>query len=199
MAILKIALWEIKSMKKEKTMLVVIVFFLFVSSFSSVLTFGFASIYSPAEDTKIGLIGNASVFESVVKPESYVTFDAALHDFHSGKLDIIVLLEENPSSQNIMSIFLPAEEVRAIKVSTALKEKLIQYQNRLRAQLIFSLSSATLIILSFSFPLSFMNLLSRVSANSCFYGTEILAYFLGSVCSLCILVFVSIKGLGWVG
>jgi hypothetical protein len=91
-------------MKKEKTMLVVIVFFLFVSSFSSVLTFG--------------------------------------------------------------------------------------------AQLIFSLSSATLIILSFSFPLSFMNLLSRVSANSCFYGTEILAYFLGSVCSLCILVFVSIKGLG---
>ena len=335
MAILKIALRELKAMKKEKTLLVVILFFLFVSSFSSVLTFGFASIYSPAEDTKIGLVGNASIFETVVNPVCYGSFDAALHDFHSGKLDIIVLLEENTSTQNIMTIFLPAEEIRAIKVSTALKEKLIQYQNRLRAkrgihvpelkmylngqevkitnvhplyfrfvyimlipilaivsavlpastlidslteefetrtidvllsvvklrdiiigkvlvvifmslflvsswiallslngiaiynaflvliictsislffislallsalsrdreraQLIFSLSSASLIILSFSFPLSFMNLLSRVSANSCFAATEILAYFICSSSVLCFLVFVSIRELG---
>ncbi len=329
---LKIALKDIKSLKKEKTILIVIALFFFVSAFSSIFTLGFALFYSPAEDTKIGLVGNAPIFEEVINPIRYGTLDAALSEFHNGNLDAIVLLEENVSRPNILTIFLPTEEIRAIKVSASLKEKLIEYQNRLRtmrnipvpkvkmymegrevkisivcplyfkfvylmlipilaiataalsasflidslteefetrtmdilvsvvklsdviigkvlvaifislfltvswivmltlngiaiynglmvmamctsislflislsllsslsrdrerAQLIFSLTASILIVLSFSIPHSFINLLSRVSANSYFGGAEILAYLSLSIITLGILVLASIK------
>jgi ABC-type Na+ efflux pump permease subunit len=139
--ILKIAIKDLKAAIKERTLISIIGLQLFVALFASVITFGLLVLYNPSfsgyaieKDVRIGFVGDAEILEDILDP--YASFDSindALNDFYAGKIDAIVWLPvESKSDVNIVRLFLPKEEIKAIQASLLLKEKLKDYQYRLR-------------------------------------------------------------------
>ena len=131
---LKIALKDLKSIKKEKTILVVVSLLFFVASFSSLIVVGLTLLYSPSGYTtaKIGLVGNAPLFSSLVHPIRYNSLEQALKDLVNGRIDAIVVFNENLTETNFITIYLPKDDVKAIKATLYLRKKLMEYQDIIR-------------------------------------------------------------------
>ncbi|AEA48115.1 ABC transporter permease [Archaeoglobus veneficus] len=136
--IVELAAKDLKSVGREKTFLMAVGLQLFVAMFASVLTFGLLVLYNPSYagiggDVEIGLVGDAPVLESVLNAIKYDSIQQALEDFYSGKIDAVVWLpKENLSSTNFVRVYLPKEEVKAIQASIVLREKLVEYEEKLR-------------------------------------------------------------------
>ncbi len=130
----KIALKDLRSIKKEKTILVVILLLFFVASFSSLIIVGLTFLYSPVgyATAKIGLVGNAPIFSSLVHPIRYDSLEQAIKDLVNGKIDAVVVFNENVTGTNFVTIYLPKEDVKAIKATLYLRKKLMEYQDILR-------------------------------------------------------------------
>ena len=121
-------------MKREKTLGFVLALLLFVASFSSLVVTGITILYSPIgyANAKIGLVGDAKVFESIVHPVIYKDLATALKDLTNGKIDAVVVFNENLTGTNYITVYIPKEDVKAIKVILFLRHKLEEYQNVLR-------------------------------------------------------------------
>jgi len=138
---LQIAIKDLKGALKERTLVSIIVLQLFVALFASVIMFGLLILYNPSytgdsieKDVYIGFVGNAPILEGVLKPEKkYNSIELALDDFYNGEIDAIVILaSESNTETNIVKVLLPKEEIKAIKSSLLLKERLKEYQYEMR-------------------------------------------------------------------
>ncbi len=131
---LRIALKDLRSIKKEKTILVVISLLFFVASFSSLVVFGLTLLYSPMgyANAKIGLVGEAPLFSSIVHPIRYDSIERAVKDLVEGRVDAVVVFNENLTGQNFITIYLPKEDIKAIKATLYLRKKLMEYQDAIR-------------------------------------------------------------------
>ncbi len=131
---LSIALKDLKSVRREKTILLVIALLFFVASFSSLVVFGLTVLYSPSGYTNavIGLVGKAPIFSSIVHPIQYDSLDKALSDLRNGKIDAVVVFNENITGKNFITIYVPKNDLKAIKATLYLRKKLMEYQDVLR-------------------------------------------------------------------
>ncbi len=134
MEFLRIALKDLRSIKREKTILIVICLLFFVASFSSLVVIGLTLLYSPMgySEAKVGLVGDAPIFSSVVHPIHYSSIELALKDLIDGKIDAVVVFNENISGTNYITVYLPREDIKAIKATLYLRKKLMEYQDALR-------------------------------------------------------------------
>ncbi len=130
----KIAVKDLRSIRKEKTILVIMLLLFFVASFSSLIIIGLTFLYSPMgyATAKIGLVGNAPIFSSLVHPIRYNSLEKALEDFVNGKIDAVVVFNENVTGTNFITIYLPKEDIKAIRATLYLRRKLMEYQDVLR-------------------------------------------------------------------
>lgn len=138
LAILKIALKDLKAMFKERTFVSIVLLLVFVASFSSVITFGILALYNPdyigfavEKNVNVAIVGNAPILERIVKAKKYDSLKDALNDFYDGKVDVIIVLDENLTS-NYVKVYLPKEEIKAIQASLFIKEKLVEYERELK-------------------------------------------------------------------
>ncbi len=131
---LSVALKDLKSVRREKTILLVIALLFFVASFSSLVVFGLTVLYSPSGYTNavVGLVGKAPIFSSIVHPIQYDSLDKALSDLRNGKIDAVVVFNENVTGKNFITIYVPKEDLKAIKATLYLRKKLMEYQDVLR-------------------------------------------------------------------
>lgn len=139
---LQIAWKDLKSAFKERTIISIVGLQLFVALFASVITFGLLVLYSPGDtgyaidkDVRLGFVGDAPVLRDTIDPYStYDSLDAALEDFYGGKIDSVVFLtQEKYSDTNFVRVILPKEEVKAIQSSLLLKERLKEYEHKMRS------------------------------------------------------------------
>ncbi len=129
---------DVKSALKERTFISIVLLQLFVAGLASVITIGMLVLYNPtfltANQAKVGLVGDAPVLAGVLKPEKrYNRLDEAFEDFYAGKIDAIVYLPRENTSENFITIYLPKEEVVAIAATSYLREKLMDYEAKLRS------------------------------------------------------------------
>ncbi len=139
-SILIIALKDMKSLIREKTIFSIIFMLLFITSFATVLTIGILLLYNPEiinfkdnRDIKVAFVGNAPLLEKIVGGIKYSSIDDAMADFYDGKVDAVVWLpEENLKERNVIDVILPKDETTTVKTILYLKEKFIQYEKTLR-------------------------------------------------------------------
>jgi ABC-type Na+ efflux pump permease subunit len=129
---------DIGAALRERTFVSIILLQLFVASLASIITIGMLVLYNPtfltANQAKVGLVGSAPVLAGILKPEKrYERLDEAFEDFYAGKIDAIVYLPKENTSENFITVYLPKEEVVAIAATSYLREKLIEYEARLRS------------------------------------------------------------------
>ena len=131
---LVIALKDLRSIRREKTIAVVLALLFFVASFSSLVVVGLTLLYSPTgyANAKVGLVGRAPFFASIVHPIVYDDLKTALNDLVRGRIDAVVVFNENLSSTNYLTIYIPKEDVKAMKAILFLRKKLMEYQDELR-------------------------------------------------------------------
>ena len=134
MEFLRIALRDLRSIKREKTILIVLCLLFFVASFSSLVVVGLTLLYSPTgySKAKIGLVGDAPIFSSIVHPIRYDSLKSALEGLVNGEIDALVVFNENTSETNYITVYLPKEDIKAIKATLYLRKKLMEYQDVLR-------------------------------------------------------------------
>jgi ABC-type Na+ efflux pump permease subunit len=131
---------DLRSLKKEKTFVTILILIVFIASFASVITFGLLLLYNPdalgvvvSEDVRVAFVGNASLLEKVIGGVKYESIEDALSAFKSGVVDAVVWLpEENPHDVNIITVFLPKDEIVSIRIALVLKEKFVAYEKILR-------------------------------------------------------------------
>jgi ABC-2 type transport system permease protein len=106
---------ELKSVKKEKTIMIAILIQLFIASFSSVIAVGLMSLYDP--DT-IGQNTQITVRAGIVGD--------------SGQIDTIIFAPRNNTDVVNMKLILPDLDSKATVILMVLKEPLKRYENYLR-------------------------------------------------------------------
>ena len=129
---------DVRSALKERTFISIVLLQLFVAGLASIITIGMMVLYNPmfltANQAKVGLVGDAPVLAGVLKPEKrYKGLNDAFEDFYAGEIDAIVYLPEENTSENYITVYLPKEEVVAIAATSYLREKLMEYEARLRS------------------------------------------------------------------
>jgi ABC-2 type transport system permease protein len=138
---------ELKSVKKEKTILFAVMIQFFIASLSSILVVGLMTFYDP---DSIGYNGNIRVHVGVIgddrspfisflrgrniRPIPFADIDKAEQAFKAGDIDTIVYLPEVKSDVVEMKLVLPDMDSRATIALMALKGPLKQYENYLRQQ-----------------------------------------------------------------
>jgi len=129
------ALKDLKALTREKTILLAILLLISISSLAQIIAMGLSILYSPSfyQKVDIGLVGNAPIFESIAKPVKYKSLDKALEDLRKGKIYAVVVLNENATGVNYVTVYIPKEDVKAIKVIPYLRIILMDYQDRLRS------------------------------------------------------------------
>ncbi len=134
MDFLRICVKDLKGIRREKTVLMVVALLMFVASFSSLIVTGLELLYSPSgfSNARIALVGNAPVFSSIAHPIHYSDIVRALRDMVDGKVDAVLVFNENLSSTNYITIYVPENELRDIKAILYLKRVIMEYQDVLR-------------------------------------------------------------------
>ncbi len=143
---------ELKSVTKEKTIMIAIMIQLFIASFSSAILIGLMSFYDPDSiglnariNVRVGIIGDANspligslrdrnaqvaVFSSPSSAED------AENAFQAGAIDAVLFIPEAVSEDSgsvvDMKLFLPESETRSTLILMVLKEPMKQYENYLR-------------------------------------------------------------------
>jgi ABC-type Na+ efflux pump permease subunit len=96
-----IALRDVASLRREKTIVLALLIQLFVAAFSSFLVVGLTSLYDPGAvgggDVAVGVSGDAreAVVQAAIRTDGtdvtrFATQDAALEEFHEGDVDAVL-------------------------------------------------------------------------------------------------------------
>lgn len=138
---------ELKSITKEKTIILAIVIQLFIASFSSVIVTGLMAFYDPdsiGQSTKmtvtVGVVDQTDgPLVGILKKESLRVKslpDAASAEsaFRTGQVDTVLLVPEKVGNVVNMKLMLPELDSRATVIMMVLKEPLKQYESYLREQ-----------------------------------------------------------------
>ena len=136
---------ELKSTRKEKTIMLAIFIQLFIASFSSIILIGIMSFYDPtsiAQNTRItievGVVGDTSSpllgflrgRNLVVTPFPDTT--KAEEAFQSGQVDTIIFIPESNTGVIDMKLTLPDSDIRETAILMVLNEPLKRYEAYLR-------------------------------------------------------------------
>ena len=134
MASLVIAKKDLKSLFREKTVVLTLLLLVALSSLSQIVATGLVFLYNPSFEFKarIGLVGNAPIFERVANPMRFENLSSALNGLRKGYVDAVVVLNENPKGVNYVEVYVPKEEVKSIRVIPYLKRVFEEYQTVLR-------------------------------------------------------------------
>ena len=134
MASLVIAKKDLKSLFREKTVVLTLLLLVALSSLSQIVATGLVFLYNPSFEFKarIGLVGNAPIFERVANPIKFENLSSALNGLRKGYVDAIVVLNENPRGINYIEVYVPKEDVKSIRIIPYLKRVFEEYQNVLR-------------------------------------------------------------------
>ncbi len=130
----KIALKDLRSIAREKTFILSFMLILFISSFINIISAGLAVLYGSGYygKVKIGLVGDAPVFESLANPIKFEDIQTGLKFLSEGKIDALLVFNENITGRNNIRLYLPKEEIRAVKSIPYLRKVLMEYQDKLR-------------------------------------------------------------------
>ncbi len=136
---------ELKSLTKEKTILLAIIIQLFLASFSSVIVVGLMSFYDPAsigQNTRIaidvGIVGDTSspltgfLRDKNLGVVAFTDAAEAERAFYSGQVDTVMLMPENNPDVVSMKLILPELDSKATVILMVLKEPLEKYEAYLR-------------------------------------------------------------------
>jgi hypothetical protein len=134
MSALKIALKDLKAVSREKTIVLAVLLLLSMSSLSNIVAMGLAILFSPSfyHEVKIGLVGNAPIFESIAKPVKFESLQNALSSLAKGEVEAVLVFNENLTRANHVTIYLPKDDIRAVKSVPYLRKVLMEYQDELR-------------------------------------------------------------------
>ena len=137
---------ELRSVTKEKTIMIAIGIQLFTASFSSVILIGLLSFYDPESISlytrariKAGILGDFSspivslLQEQHVRPVFFSSPLDAETAFEAGRIDALLFIPKPVDGIVEMQLFLPRAETRSTVIMMVLKEPLKQFENLLRA------------------------------------------------------------------
>ncbi|MBN1689591.1 MAG: ABC transporter permease [Dehalococcoidia bacterium] len=138
---------ELKLLRKEKTILFVILIQMFIASFSSVILMGIMVYYDPGSigqnataSINVGIIGNTdSQFVTYLQERNHHVYPftditRAESAFKAGYLDAIACIPAENQGVVDMKLVLPEMDAQATLVLMLLKEPLERYENYLRDQ-----------------------------------------------------------------
>ena len=138
---------ELRSVSREKTIMIAIGIQLFIASFSSVVLVGLLSFYDPEAISanvratiRVGVLGDPnSPLYSYLRTRNIRTLffddvDRAERAFELGGVDAIISIPANQTGLTEMKLVLPKSETRSAVILLLLKEPLKQFENDLRAR-----------------------------------------------------------------
>jgi ABC-type Na+ efflux pump permease subunit len=137
---------ELKSIKKEKTIMLAILIQFLIASFSSIILIGIMSFYDPAsigENTrvtiKVGVVGDTTspmvgLLEARnLKVTPFTDTDEAEAAFRSGEVDTVMSIPEGETGVTEMKLVLPEADTSKTLILMVLNEPLKRYEDYLRA------------------------------------------------------------------
>ena len=136
---------ELKSLAREKTIVLAIVIQLFIASFSSIIVIGLMSFYDPGSigqnarlTVRVGIIGDTDgplagfLRERNLAVIPYAHVNTAEEAFRSGQIDTIIFEPKDRQEVVDMKLVLPDMDTKATVILMVLKEPLQKYENYLR-------------------------------------------------------------------
>ena len=136
---------ELRSVTREKTIVIALVIQLLIASFSSVILVGLLSFYDPesiglnaSANIKVGVIGNVGsrlvgfLKNCNIKVKALSSPLAAEDEFKAGEIDAVIFIPEDNGDVVEMQLFLPSAETRSTVILMMLREPLKRYENYLR-------------------------------------------------------------------
>ena len=136
---------ELRSVTKEKTIMIAIMIQLFIASFSSVILVGLMSFYDPDSiglnariSIKVGVIGDTNsplIGFLRERNASVTTFSSpvdAENAFQAGMIDTVIFIPQDSGGVVDMKLFLPESETQATVILMVLKEPMKRYESYLR-------------------------------------------------------------------
>jgi len=138
---------ELKSVTKEKTIMLAIVIQLFIASFSSVIVTGLMAFYDPdsigqstSMTVRVGVVDQTSgplmgiLEEKNLRVKTLPDAASAERAFRNGLVDTVLLVPEKTGDVVNMKLMLPEMDSKATVIMMVLKEPLKQYESYLREQ-----------------------------------------------------------------
>lgn len=136
---------ELKSITREKTIVLAIIIQLFIASFSSIIVIGLMSFYDPdsiGQNTritiKVGIVGDTSsplvgfLRDRNIRVTSFTNINNAEEAFRSGQVDTVMFVPGNNTGIVDMKLILPNLDSKATVILMVLKEPLKKYETYLR-------------------------------------------------------------------
>ena len=136
---------ELRSIKKEKTIMLAILIQFFIASFSSVILIGIMSFYDPTSigdntgvTIEVGVVGDTDsplvnyLKERRLKITAFSDIDNAEDAYLSGEVDTIISLPEIDGHTVDMTLILPRTDAAQTLILMLLNEPFKKYENYLR-------------------------------------------------------------------
>ncbi len=136
---------ELKSIMKEKTIMLAIIIQFFIASFSSMLLIGIMSFYDPesiGQSTRIpvdvGMVGDTSsplkrfLRDKNLRVMTFSSVDTAETAFQYGHVDTIIFIPEGNTNVKDIKLVLPEMDAMQTVILMVLQEPFERYENYLR-------------------------------------------------------------------
>ena len=139
---------ELRSLRKEKTLILTVLIQLLIASFSAFLVVGIMSYVSPetlstygAERVNLGIISEDMELVNLLQQEGkfnlkfYGDFSRALNSFYKHEVDgiLVVSTGKDPHSDPVkIDLYLPRNDIRGTLIASYLKEPIERYEEELR-------------------------------------------------------------------
>lgn len=136
---------ELRSVGRDKTIMIAIFIQLFIASFSSVIVIGLLAFYDPESigsdariSTRVGVIGDADsplvrfLRERNLRVTTFSSPQDTENAFQAGTIDVAMFIPEDSDGIVEMQLFLPESESLSTMLLMILREPLKKYENYLR-------------------------------------------------------------------
>lgn len=125
---------DLRALTREKTIVFTLLLLISLSSLSQIIATGLTLLYNPMLESNInvGLVGRAPVFESIAHPVKFESMDSAMKYLRKGYVDAVVVVNESVERINYIEVYIPKEEVKAVKIIPSLRKIFQRYQDALR-------------------------------------------------------------------
>jgi ABC-type Na+ efflux pump permease subunit len=136
---------ELKSLTREKTIMLAIIIQLFLASFSSVIVIGLMSFLDPASigqhtrvNVDVGIVDDTQsplirfLRDRNLKVTAFASAAAAEKAFYAGQVDTVMLVPKSNSDVVDMKLILPELDSKATVILMVLAEPLKRYESYLR-------------------------------------------------------------------
>lgn len=138
---------ELRSVTRERTIVIAITIQLFIASFSSALLIGLLSFYDPESITtfargnlRIGILGDTKsplvlyLRDNRMRVTPFENSTVAEQAFRDQTVDLVLYIPPDTGDAVEMKMFLPTSELRASLMMIFLREPLKRYENFLRQE-----------------------------------------------------------------